>query len=76
MKSVILLFYRFTRIDVFSVCMTAFEKENKEPKLAFIRKSHNYSPGIRKFKYGSQKCENILVVHLKIAPQRLLSLDK
>lgn len=31
MKSVILLFYRFTRIDVFSVCMTAFEKENKEP---------------------------------------------
>lgn len=31
MKSVILLFHRFTRIDVFSVCMTAFEKENKEP---------------------------------------------
>lgn len=31
MKSVILLFYRFTRIDVFSVCMTAFEKKNKEP---------------------------------------------
>lgn len=27
MKSVILLFYRFTRIDVFSVCMTAFEKK-------------------------------------------------
>lgn len=27
MKSVILLFHRFTRIDVFSVCMTAFEKK-------------------------------------------------